>query len=158
EPGVSPLMKLTTQQYRNSVRDLLTMTGAVDVIDGIDGLLDSVPDDSLGDSFRGLDQRISLEHVQGYFNVGVAVGDAIAQSPELLTAVAGDCASESELMEACTDAFLESFVSAAYRRPLSTEEADGYKRLNVGVRSPAQAIRAMIVVALSSPRFVNHLE
>ena len=158
QPGITPLMKLSTVQYRNSVRDLLTMAGAADVIDGIEGLLDAVPDDSLGESFRGLDNRISIEHVQGYFNVGVAVGDAVANDPELLTAVAGDCASEDELTQACVEQFLETFVRLAYRRPLTEEEADDYQDLNDGVRTPAQAIRAMIVVALSSPRFVNHLE
>jgi hypothetical protein len=35
---------------------------------------------------------------------------------------------------------------------------EGYQSLNDGQRTPAQAVRAMLIVALSSPRMVNHLE
>lgn len=158
QPGVSPLMKLSTVQYRNTVRDLLAAVGAAEALPEVEPLLASIPDDSAGDGFRGLDDRISLEHVQGYFNVGVALADAITSEPGLLTAIAGECAAEATLTQACVDGFLDSFVRLAYRSPLSDAERSELGALNDGVRSPAQAVRAMIVVALSSPRFVNHVE
>jgi hypothetical protein len=157
-PGVSPLMKLSTLQYKNTVRDLLTSVGAGAVEPSIDGLLASIPDDSLADGFRGRDNRTALEHVQGYFNVGRAVGDAIAKDSALLTAVAGACAGEATLSATCLNGFLDRFVRLAYRRPLASAERAEYAALNDGVRTPAQAIRAMVVVALSSPRFVHHVE
>lgn len=43
-PGVSPLMKLTTVQYRNTIRDLLTLVGASAVLPKLQGLLASVPE------------------------------------------------------------------------------------------------------------------
>ncbi len=158
QPGISPLMKLSTNEYRSTVRDLLTAVGASSLFEDVEPAVDSIPDDSLGDGFRSLDNRISLEHVQGYFNVGVAIGDAVAESPELLNAVAGACASETTLSGACVDDFVERFVRRAYRQPLTDADVAEYEALNDGVRSPAQAIRAMIVVALSSPRFVYHVE
>jgi len=151
-------MKLTTVQYRNTIRDLLTMAGASAVLPKLHGLLASVPDDSLGAGFRGLDNRTSLEHVQGYFNVGVAVGDAVVEDKALLTAVAGACANEATLSATCVDGFLDRFVEQAYRRPLVEADRAEYASLNDGVRSPAQAIRAMVVVALSSPRLVHQVE
>ncbi len=157
-PGVSPLMKLSTREYRNTVKDLLTSVGASAALPAIDGLLQSIPDDSLADGFRGRDNRTALEHVQGYFNVGRAVGDAVAKDPALLTAVAGACASEATLSATCVNGFLDRFVRLAYRRPLGTAERAEYAALNDGVRSPAQAIRAMLLVALSSPRFVHQVE
>lgn len=158
EPGVSPLMKLSTVQYRNTVRDLLAAVGASAALPSVAGPLASVPDDSLGDGFRGLDNRTALEHVQGYFNVGVALGDAVAKDRALLTALAGKCASAATLSEACVDGFLDRFVRLVYRRPLSDSDRSDYQSLNDGKRTPAQAIRAMLVVAMSSPRFVNHVE
>src|SRR4051794_19581060 len=152
-PGVSPLMKLSTREYQNTVRDLLTSVGASAALPAIDGLLRSIPDDSLADGFRGRDNRTALEHVQGYFNVGRAVGDAIAKDPALLTAVAGACATEAKLSAACVNGFLDRFVRLVYRRPLDDDDRAEYAALNDTVRSPAQAIRAMVVVALSSPRF-----
>src|SRR5215217_5954583 len=51
-PGVSPLMKLSTLEYRNTVKDLLTSVGAAAVLPALDGLLASIPDDSLGEIGR----------------------------------------------------------------------------------------------------------
>src|SRR6188768_3929749 len=114
-PGVSPLMKLSTLEYKNTVKDLLTSVGAAAVLPSIDGLLASIPDDSLADGFRGRDNRTALEHVQGYFNVGRAVGDAVLKDPTLLQAVAGDCAAEAKLSAGCVNGFLDKFVRLAYR-------------------------------------------
>jgi hypothetical protein len=157
-PGISPLMKLSTLEYKNTLRDLLTGVGAAAVLPTLEGLVGSIPDDSLADGFRGRDNRTTLEHVQGYFNVGRAVGDALLKEPALLASVAGSCANEATLDEACVNGFLERFVQPAYRRPLSAAERQQYAALNDGVRSPAQAIRAMVIVALSSPRFVHQVE
>ena len=157
-PGVSPLLRLSTLQYRNTVTDLLDAVGASAARAAIEGPLGSIPDDSLADGFRGRDNRTALEHVQGYFNVGRALGDALAGDPALLTTVAGACAGEATLSAACVDGFLDRFVRLAYRRPLSPAERADFASLNDGTRSPAAALRAMVVVALSSPRFVHHVE
>ena len=50
-------MKLSTLQYKNTVKDLLTSVGAAALLPSINGLLQSIPDDSLADGFRGLDNR-----------------------------------------------------------------------------------------------------
>ncbi len=158
EPGVSPLMKLSTVQYRNTVRDLLDAAGVGDVAIEVDSPLQAIPDDSLGDAFRGLDNRISLEHVQGYLDVGTAVGDAVAASSDRLQALVGDCALDSPLTDECAGDFLSRFLRLAYRRPVGDSEIDEYIDLNDSALTPAQNVRNMLVVALSSPRFVNHVE
>lgn len=157
-PGVSPLMKLSTLEYQNTVKDLLSSVGAGQILTELDGLLSAIPDDSLADGFRRRDNRTALEHVQGYFNVGRAVGDAIAADSALLGAVAGKCANDAQLSEKCVDGFLDGFMRLAYRRPLSAADREEYRALNDGQRTPAQAIRAMVIVALSSPRFVHQVE
>jgi hypothetical protein len=157
-PSVSPLLRLSTLQYRNTVKDLLAAVGASALLPSIDAPLGSIPDDSLADGFRGQDNRTALEHVQGYFNVGRALGDGLANDPALLTRVAGSCASDVTLSADCVDGFLDRFVRLAYRRPLSKTERADFASLNDGARSPAQAIRAIVIVALSSPRFVHQVE
>jgi hypothetical protein len=157
-PGVSPLMKLSTRQYRNTVRDLLSAVGAGSIANDIESLTAAIPDDSLAEGFRGLDNRTTLEHAQGYFNAGRAIADAVSKDSALLTAVAGQCVSEATLSESCANGFLDRFVRLAYRRPLLSADRAEYLALNDGVRTPAQAIRAMLIVALSSPRFVHHVE
>ncbi len=158
EPGVSPLIKLSTVQYRNTVRDLLAASGIGDIVQDVETTLSSIPSDTLVDSFRGLDARVSMEHVQGYLDVGRAVGDALASSPSALEQAAGSCALEDSLSDGCARDFLAGFLPLVYRRPVDDDDIDEYLELNDGGRSPAEAIRAMVVVAMSSPRFVNHFE
>jgi Protein of unknown function (DUF1588)/Protein of unknown function (DUF1592)/Protein of unknown function (DUF1595)/Protein of unknown function (DUF1587) len=157
-PAPTPLMKLSTRQYRNTVVDLLAALGASSALPSVQGLLESIPDDSLADGFRGRDNRTSIEHVQGYLNVGRGVADAVAKDAKLLGTVAGACATEAALSATCVDGFLERFGRLVYRRPLTALERADYAALNDGVRSPAEAIRAMIIVALSSPQFVHQVE
>jgi hypothetical protein len=157
-PGATPLTKLSTREYRNTVRDLLMASGIGAMSSGVEAGLTAVPDDSLGESFRALDNRISLEHVQAYFDVGVATGDMLTADASRLEAAAGACAMAATLSESCARGFIERFATLAYRRPPSADEVAQLLALNDGQRTPAEAVRAVVVVAMSSPRFVNHVE
>jgi hypothetical protein len=162
EAGVTPLAKLSTVQYRNTVRDLLVASGLDDVVSEVTARLASVPDDSTQASFRGLDHRISSEHIQAYFDVAVAVGDAATKTSARLTALAGSCATQSSLSSSCLDGFLDTFGRRALRRPLTDDELTEYRDVAEGdspkAGSPAEAFRNVVVSLLLSPRFVNHLE
>ena len=162
EAGVTPLAKLSTVQYRNTVRDLLVASGLDDVVTAVTANLASVPDDSTQASFRGLDQRISSEHITAYFDVAVAVGDAVTKDSEHLTTLAGSCATQSSLASSCVDQFLDAFGRRAFRRPLTDDELTEYRDVAEGdspkAANPAEAFRNVVVSMLMSPRFVNHLE
>jgi hypothetical protein len=161
EPGVSPLVKLSTIQYRNTVRDLLAASGLSAVATEVAPMLAAIPDDSTV-AFRGLDARISTDHIQGYFNVATAVADAATKTSQRLTSLAGSCAATSPLAASCLDAFLASFGKRAFRRPLAADEIAEMKDVAMGTSpapaSAADAIRNVTVMLLMSPRFANHLE
>jgi hypothetical protein len=161
EPGATPLMKLSTVQYRNTVRDLLAASGLGAVATEVAPMLTAIPDDSTI-AFRGLDNRISTEHIQGYFNVATAVANAATGSSSRLTSLAGSCATTTPLAASCLDAFLTSFGRRAFRRPLTSEETTAMRDVAMGTSPPAansaEAIRNVVVMLLMSPRFVNHLE
>src|SRR5262245_62457635 len=161
EPGISPLVKLSTIQYRNTVRDLLNASGLSAVATEVAPMLAAIPDDSTV-AFRGLDARISTDHIQGYFTVASAVDDCSTKTSSRLTTLAGSCAGTSPLAASCLDAFLASFGKRAFRRPLDATEIAEMKDVAMGT-SPApanatEAIRNVVVMLLMSPRFVNHLE
>src|SRR5262245_6367560 len=161
EPGITPLAKLSTLQYRNTVRDLLSASGLSAVATEIAPMLAAIPDDSTV-AFRGLDARISSDHIQGYFNVATAVANAATSTSARLTTLAGSCAGTSPLAASCLDAFLASFGKRAFRRPLDADELAEMKDVATGT-SPApanatEAIRNVVVMLLMSPRFANHLE
>lgn len=157
DPGPTPMLKLSTLQYRNTVRDLLNASGLQAVNTEVKDLLAAIPDDSTLD-FRGLDNRISLTHVLGYFNVAAAIAESVSSTPARLTAVAGACATQTPLPATCVDDFLSKFGRRALRHALTADELTSYKALNDGVRPPAEVFRALILSLLTAPRFVNHME
>jgi Protein of unknown function (DUF1588)/Protein of unknown function (DUF1592)/Protein of unknown function (DUF1585)/Protein of unknown function (DUF1595) len=157
DPGPTPLFRLSTLQYRNTVRDLLAGSGVGMVTDELSEPLAAIPDDSTV-GFRGMDNRVSADHVGGAFRVATAAADAITGRPERLSAFAGACALAAPLAPKCLDDFLASFGRRALRRPLTADELAGYRTLNDGQRAPAEVIRAVTVLLMTSPRFLNHLE
>src|SRR5690606_10836078 len=129
--------------------------------------LQAIPEDSRSLLFRGLDSRISLEHVEGYFNVAQTVSDAITQDDAHLQRVAGECAidaalsPDSPLPETCLDSFIDRLGLLTYRRPLVAMEHDELRSVateGAAALGAREQVRALIVAALISPRFVNHVE
>lgn len=156
-PGETPLRRLSTQQYQNTVRDLLAQSGVPELTATVQPLLDAVPADSTL-AFTGLDNRLSGQHLSAWFDVAVAVGDALERSAAQRTAVAGACANAPTLSTACVDGFFAGFGRRALRRPLSPAEQTSLRALNDGVRPPAEVLRAMVVSLLLAPGFLNRLE
>jgi hypothetical protein len=157
DPGITPLGRLSALQYRNTIRDLLAASGLASLAGELGSVLGGVPEDSTP-SFRGLDGRVSAVHVQAYYDVAAAIGNAIEAMPSRLTALAGSCATAATLSAQCVNDLLAGFGRRAFRRPLTSDELTSFRALNDGVRAPADAIRAIVVTLLMSPRFVNHLE
>lgn len=157
--GEGALLKLSTLQYKNTVRDLASRYELDGLLgDDLDDKLDLVPEDTASSGFRGLDDRISLEHVQGFFDVALLFGDLLTSNAEARKNVAGTCAEEDVLSGDCWDDFVDGFLRVAYRRPLSSAEKKRLESLRDSVASPAERLRAAVVVALSSPRFLYHVE
>ena len=154
----NPLFKLSTLQYKNTVRDLLLSYELDELLEGVEEKLAVIPADSLGDSFRRLDDRIAIEHVQGFFDVGVFVGDALKADSDLLHQVAGSCASDSPMAQDCWETFKDDFLLRAHRHPLSEAESELYDALREEDDDGPTLIRAAVAVALSSPRFVYQAE
>lgn len=154
----SPLIKLSTIQYRNTVRDLLTQLGAEELIDDVEGLLNAIPDDSRSDLFSGLDTRIALEHVEGYFNVAKLVAQGVVTDDDLLREVAGDCALEASLSDECLNDFVDVIGALAYRHPLTNEELAELALHASDLEDTRDRVRAVILAAMISPRFVHHVE
>ena len=156
QPGPSALRRLSTRQYRNTVRDLLAASGVAMVADEARDLLAAIPEDSAG-RFRGLDNRISAEHVAGSFKLASAVADGATRA-DRLASFAGACATMPPLSARCLDDFLNGFGRRAWRRPLTADELTSFRAFNDGQRSPAEVFQMITVLLLTSPRFLNHLE
>jgi hypothetical protein len=158
EASVSALTKLSTAQYRNTVRDLVEQIGAGSLVADLEPTLMGIPDDSRGELFSGLDSRVALEHVQGYYQVAKQVADGVVGNDELLVAVASDCAADEVLTDVCLRDFVDDFGMLAFRHPLTDEERSALILQGESGESATEQIRAVILAALMSPRFVHLVE
>lgn len=154
-PSVSPLRRLSAQQYKNTLRDLFGTYG-VDAPAEAAAELDRVPVD-VG-TFQIMDSRLSDQHVRAYYRVADRLAAAVTLDDESLRAVAGDCAVQAAPDAGCIDAFLAGFGALAFRRPLTDEEHDRYAALDDGTRDGREVFRALVFSILQAPAFVYHVE
>lgn len=163
--GVSiPLRRLSKQQYRNSVGDIVSrLLGESADTDAVQALLNSIPDDErlelpqeLHGTYRRLDQRVQQPHVDAWYDAGIAVGRWLA-SPERLTAVLGTCAEGDA--DSCVDDFIRRFARLAFRRPVTDADVAFYR----GFYAPStgldpEGIADVVAGMLNAPDFLYLVE
>lgn len=161
-PDTAPLRRLSHTQYASSIRDFLAAAlpeqGAA-VYSEVAAKIDVMPDDrqvgpigEIHGGFRRLDQAVNQEHVDGSYDVALAVGKAITTDPARLAAIGGNCSDD-----ACVDAMIGKLGPLALRRPLEAEDVTFYRGFAGTDRSPA-AMADVIAALLVSPRFLYHVE
>lgn len=160
--SVSRLRRLSAQQYRNALQDMLA-PGGIDVAVEAAMELDRIPVDDpstldTGGSFAILDDRVSDQHARAYYRIADRLGDIVAYDPEKLAAVAGACALETDPGDACVDAFLDDFAMRAYRRPLTDEERAVLHGIADDSPDGTEMFRSLVFMVLMSPQFLYHVE
>ena len=156
-PGVAPLRRLPQRQYRQTVVDVLTESGLGSLLPSITPALDAVPPDSPL-TYLSHDARLSAEHVSAWFAVATGVGDGLEQSATARAALVGPCGNEARFTEACRSRLFEGFGRRVLRRPLTNDERAELTAVADAARSGPEALRAMVVVLMLSPAFLNQVE
>jgi hypothetical protein len=146
--GHSPLRRLTSAQYDNTIGDLLGIE--TDVTSGF------APDEKIGAFYSNGVAPITDLGVEKYMDA--AEGLATEAVADLSTIMACDPAADGA--SECADTFIDDFGRRAFRRPLTAAEhaqmrsiydsgaADGF----------ANGIRLTLVGFLQSPYFLYHVE
>ncbi|MEA2700098.1 MAG: hypothetical protein QOI66_4369, partial [Myxococcales bacterium] len=167
-PQQDGLRRLTATQYRNTIASLTAWSlsnpsGGQAVMQELGDVLAMVPDDrrepvpqDLQGSYRRLDQTLQQEHVDGYFQAGVAVGARLTD-PARLATVVGPCATDGDPSNdaRCLDDFVRRFGERALRRPLADDEVTFYRSVyGTDTTANAQAYADVIGVMLNAPQFL----
>lgn len=155
-PEIPDLRRLSVAQYDNTLRDLLA--DAPGVFEGVQSLAAALPVDGEGTTFSNMDNRLAGRHIDTWFAVGTAVGDAMLADDAVLTALAGNCATSPEIDDQCLESFVSDFGLRVHRRPLSDDDLNGYLSLVSSERTGPENYRDIAVTMLISPRFVYHFE
>src|SRR4051812_13896606 len=142
--AVAPMRRLTREQYRNTVRDLLGVADAV-APSALPG------DDTINDRFASnTASPLQAIDVGKYADAAEAVaGKAVATLAALVPCppASGDAG--------CARRFIEQFGKRAYRRPLTMAEADLLQTLYAAGEDFPTGIRLVIAGVLQSPKFLS---
>lgn len=146
--GSMPLRRLTQREYNNTVRDLLGVTG------------------SPGDNFPSdTETNFIFAHYGDVATLDASrmrdAAEAIA--PTIDVAKLAPCTGGAAAETACAQAFVSSFGSKAYRRPVSTDESTSLMALYQTGRSTlmldyAGSIKFLVEAMLQAPGFVYRWE
>jgi hypothetical protein len=161
-------------EYRNTIADLIAWAIGGDaastkqVSGAIAPALAELPDDvrqavpqDLRGAFRRMDQTLQQTHVDGIYDVGVALGAALTQ-PSVLGKVVGSCATDTSTTNdaTCLDAFIRRFGARVLRHPLSDDDVSFYESVyGSGTTADPAAYADVIGVLANAPEafyFVEH--
>lgn len=148
--GTAPIARLTTLQYRNTLRSLFPSVG-------LDGLLLAKESRRVGAfSNQGEAQNPSPAVVeQFHLNADLVANAVVAKLP-------GSADFTVPLDEmSCGNAFVKTLLERAFRRPPSSEELQRYRGLFASARTEAgfaEAIGDVVRTALDSPHFLYRVE
>ena len=147
--GITPLRRLTSDQYRNTVRDLLKMPDARTVV-----ATTSLPaDDSIGERFTAnIVSSVNGLDADKYADIAETLARKAATNLQPLL----PCPATGG--EACATMFIQTFGKKAFRRPLLQAEVDRYKKVFVAGGDFNNGIRLVIQAFLQSPKMLYLIE
>jgi hypothetical protein len=148
QPGHTPLRRLTRSQYKNTIQDLLGITGDPAGEIGADET-----DSGFASNGRAPLKELQLEKYQ---QVAESLAErAVANLGNVMPCPAGTAEA------ACVDQFIRTFGKRAYRRPLSDAEVGRYQALFQTGRTGgdlASGVSLVISGILQSPFFLYRVE
>jgi hypothetical protein len=146
--AVAPLRRLTAEQYRRTVHDLLGVpldTVAVTALP---------PDEAVAAKFTSNVVRpVAPSDLDKYAEVAAALTAKVLENPGNLLPcqlASGD--------EACARKFIETFGRRAYRRPLVPVERERLEKIYAGGAGFRNGVRLVLEAVLQAPKFLYLVE
>ncbi len=149
-PSLSAAQRLTASQYRSAIRDLfgeVKVPAALEPDVALDGL------ESVGAS----KSTISARGIEQYEAAAMSIGNQVVADPALLARVL-TCKPANVADDACARTFVTTFGRRAWRRPVTTDEAN--KLVEIIISSGAtlasfeKGVAFGISALLQSPNFL----
>jgi hypothetical protein len=146
--GVAPLRRLTAEQYRRTVHDLLGVP--------VDAVAPTAlpPDEAVAAKFTSNVVRgVAAADLDKYAEVAAALAARVLDNPGNLLPcplASGD--------EACAKRFIDSFGRRAYRRPLQPVERERLEKIYAGGGGFRNGVRLVLEAVLQAPKFLYLVE
>jgi Protein of unknown function (DUF1592)/Protein of unknown function (DUF1588)/Protein of unknown function (DUF1595)/Protein of unknown function (DUF1585)/Protein of unknown function (DUF1587) len=145
--GYTPLQRISREQYKNSLRDLLKVDFDIELLS---------EDERVGVFDGNVVAPITELLVDEYASAAERAASQAKANLESL--VSCDRASQGD--DKCAAQFVEKFGQRAYRRPLSVEEKAAYADLYGAYKGAGypDALRVIVQTMLQSPNFLYRVE
>ncbi len=179
KPAMGVLRARTTAQYGNTISDLVSwamkdkaagpslMTELATALAALPPNVPVVPqnDVTLAANFPDggwlrADQDQQFFRVQAFYNIGIAVGQALTSSGRFAKVV-GSCATDADASNdaACLKSFIQTFGPRALGRPITSEDVAFYTDVyGSDPTSDPDAYADVITVMLNAPEFLYAVE
>lgn len=172
-PEELPLRRLSSVQFQNTLRDVLTRAlgateaGAVLGDGTVAALLQSHPADLLVHApteshggFHRMDQGMQQRHIDSSYSLGLRVGEVLGTSAARRGLLLGTCATDASAAndEACLTDFISRFGRLALRRPLDAEDVAFYRAAVSEPPVSPLAVQKVVALMLTAPEFLYFVE
>lgn len=151
----APLLRVSRDEHRAALVQLF----GDPAVGAIASALSVIPEDHAEEGdvrFARTDQRLTFNHVDGWFRAADALAAAVATDATLRRAVVGECAATA-VDDACLASFASAFLRRAQRRtPTSAELEDALARTEEF--SGLERVHALVFSTLMSPDFLYRFE
>lgn len=164
------LRRLTSAQYRNTLRDLLAgklgESGAGTVLSASPALTALRNDEreklnqDLHGSYRRLDQTLQQARTDSYYQIGLEIGGALLDGGRATTFF-GACAADADTGNdaACAEQFIRDFGPKVHRRPLTDEDVAFYvAAFNATEPRDQESFADLVGVMLNAPQLAYMME
>lgn len=118
EQGKKPMLRLTREQYSNTLKNLVGSTIHTQALPAISSLYSDVLKKSVND----FSNTITDTQMTAYQSIAEVVYNALQANTTAAQALAGSCITQTTVTTACRDNFIKSFGLKAFRRPLEAAE------------------------------------
>ncbi|MEM6957148.1 MAG: DUF1592 domain-containing protein [Myxococcota bacterium] len=151
ETPPSPLRRLTSEELRNTLEDLL----GEPVFEAVDAVVRRFPGESIGGGDLEGFQAVHVEpHVSAMLDIGEAVADAVLANAEAVDGAA--CIASGA--RTCARAFIETWAPRVHRRPVDAIRLDRYADAFASEADARDGFRLLWMMLLSNPEFLFHIE
>lgn len=153
-PGPAPMRRLSNQEYRNTINDLLGHIPGVS--DEMERLTRSFPSEPESLGFRNAAHMLTVPALmaQNYMDAAEGIAEFVAARTSSLL----PCTTEDK---ACATQFITEFGKRVYRRPLSDEEVARYEKLYDTALAEydfSTAIEWIVFTFLQATPFLHRME
>jgi hypothetical protein len=155
-PGRAPLRRLSNAEYRNTMTDLLGDSASTQAL--VATATHSFPSETESLGFRNNADYLGVSTLaaQGYVDAAEQFLEPIAANKNLLS-----CTPSAGAELDCARTFIGRFGKLAFRRPLTSDEAQQYQAIfqkSLTAYDFASAVRATAFAFLQSPKFLYRVE